>query len=424
MSAGLGGAVDRTAAALRHTLQVCVGTDGTVAAAALSAACAVSLLCGLCRSRSGGARLRAALPALVAALLLRRRWPALVRLLVVQLLLSAAAGRPARRPLLWTLLSLLLAAAELCWLAARAPLLPALVFATAAAAVVERCAQWRRAAPADSRGPLPPPTPAAAAPQRPVSLWRFVLRPVGSPVHGAGLPVTAGGDQPGAALRACLWLPAVPPLLLLAVLCEWAFPWDALAFHGRSKPVQLLQLISMWTGQQALWLCPLIVLQAAADIILSGSAPLLAWWPAVRSGSVSSLVAALTAPVSEWLRRLLGAGRLTAWLLCALCGAAAAAAGGARLLLWAALLTVCEQLERLSGLPRPAAALAGRLQLASCAPLLQPQLTSLDVYRTWEELQFVPVLLPAVGALSWIMETAASGSGRGHRWAGAAEKAV
>ena len=281
MVAGLSGAVGRTTAAFRHMVLVCVGADETSTVAVLAVACAVCVVCDMWRAARGSVagRLRAAVPALAAALLLRGLWPSVVRLVAVQLLLSAAAGRLLRRQrLLWTLLSLLLAGLEVCAVAARRPAVPALLLAVVTAALVERCAEWRRTALSDCPQPLPLGAPAVSPPQRPPSLWGAVLRPpdcpFGStgPLDSTGPTATDGGDEPGApvatVLRACLPLLAAPVLLLLTLLCEWTFPWDAMVFHSRSSPGQLLQLVVMWTGQQALWLCPLITLQTVADIVL------------------------------------------------------------------------------------------------------------------------------------------------------------
>ena len=146
----------------------------------------------------------------------------------------------------------------------------------------------------------------------------------------------------------------------------------------------------------------------------------------MKSGTVSSLVSLLTSPVSVWLRRVLDSShrRLSSPVLLLVLLPAAAAAGGPRLLLWTVLLSLSARLERLSGLPAAAAALTGRLQLACCAVLLRPSLTSLDVYRTWEELQFLPLLLPVVGVVTWTVDAAVSWVIPGKRWAIIGSKVV
>ena len=141
----------------------------------------------------------------------------------------------------------------------------------------------------------------------------------------------------------------------------------------------------------------------------------------MKSGTVSSLVSLLTSPVSVWLRRVLGPSRLSSPVLLL---PAAAAAGGPRLLLWAVLLSLSVRLERLSGLPAAAAALTGRLQLACCGLLLRPEMTSLDVYRTWEELQFLPVLLPVIGVVTWTVDAVVSRALPGKRWVVVGSKVV
>ena len=146
----------------------------------------------------------------------------------------------------------------------------------------------------------------------------------------------------------------------------------------------------------------------------------------MKSGSVSSFVSTLTTPISSWLRRVLSPShpRLTSPLLLLGCLFTSASSGGPRLLLWTALLSLSSRLERLSGLPPAVAALAGRLQLACCGVLLQPELTSLDVYRIWEELQFLPVLLPVLGVVTWSMDAAVSRMVHGERWTTGGAKVV
>ena len=271
-SAAAGRAVD----ALGHVVNVCVGRDGTASTAALTIACSVSVLCDILpRSRSRpAARGTTLLPVVTAALLLWRYLSAVARLLVGQLLLGVASSRLSQQ-LPWTVVSLLLAGAEVCWLAARAPVLPVMLFSGVAACLAERCGEWRRRALLNEHFTPPLGAPAVSPSQRPLSLWRFVFHPPNHTEDSTDDPRLRETEdlanitsRPPSLLSACLPLAAVPVLLAVSVLCEWMFPWDALVFHSRTNAVQLLQLVVMWTGLQAVWLCPLVVLQTTADLIL------------------------------------------------------------------------------------------------------------------------------------------------------------